>query len=569
MNIGEDAGSGIGPDKLDALVIGAGFAGLYMLHSLRQLGMTSLVLEAADDVGGTWQHNRYPGLRCDVESMLYCYSFSEELDREWTWTERYPAQPEILRYLRHVADRFELRRDIRLNTRVTEAAFNDAGNDWTVVTSEGDCFVAKYLVMATGCLSVPTLPRFAGLNTFRGDWYHTARWPEQGVDFSGKRVGVVGTGSSGIQCIPVIAQQAEHLTVFQRTPAFVVPARNAPLDEQFVQSIKANYAFHRGRQRNAEIIGGGDLALAGDARIPPGESALSLRPEERDALMERRWAQGGAQFAVTFPDALVDPQVNEIAAEFVRKKIREAVRDEAVAKILSPRSYPFATKRLCVGTDYYETYNRENVELVDAKANAIVEITSEGIRTQVKNHQLDAIVFATGYDAMTGALLNIRITGSGGRRLSDDWSHGPQSYLGISVSGYPNMFLITGPGSPSVISNVVMSIEQHVEFIAGILEDLRDAGVERFEASEEAQAGWAAHVREVAGRTLLVKSNSWYVGANIPGKPRVFMVYVGGVHVYRRVCERVRKRGYTGFLLDGRSRAPARETASDYAGESM
>jgi cyclohexanone monooxygenase len=526
-------------EYVDVVVVGAGFAGLYMLHKLRELGYRAQVFEAGSGVGGTWFWNRYPGARCDVESMSYSYSFSDELQQEWEWSERYPAQPEILRYLNHVADRFDLRRDIQLETRVTEATFDDENLEWAVRTDAGDRVRAQFLVLAVGCLSAAAVrvPEIAGLESFGGRWYHTCDWPLDGVDFSDQRVGVIGTGSSGIQAIPVIAQQAAHLTVFQRTPAFSVPAQNRPLDREIQREVKRNYHAHREMLRHHNFF------------FTSAPRAVDTPPDEVERELEARWATGGPVILTAFGDTLLDERANEQVAEFVRGKIRAIVRDPAVAEQLCPTRYPIGAKRICLDTGYFETYNRDNVSLVDIRSAPIEEITPEGIRTTDRIHELDAIVFATGFDAMTGALLAIDIRGRDGLSLREKWTHGPRAYLGVATAGFPNMFIITGPGSPSVISNMVVSIEQHVDWIADHLEHVRRRGHKSTEPAIEPEDRWVAHVTEVADGTLFPKADSWYVGANIPGKPRVFMPFVGGVGTYRKICDDVATNDYAGFVF--------------------
>jgi len=528
------------PTRLDAVVVGAGLAGLYMLHRLRGLGFSVKVYEAGDGVGGTWYWNRYPGARCDVESMDYSYSFSDELQQEWRWTERYAAQPEILRYVNHVADRFDLRRDIQLETRVTSASFDESTSRWTVRTSRGDEVSARFCIMATGCLSSAQVPSYPGLDRFRGKWYHTGHWPHEGVDFAGQRVGVIGTGSSAIQSIPIIARQAAHLHVFQRTPNYSVPARNAPLDPEYERAIKSNYAAFRRQARESRV---------GFVVERREESALAVSPEEREREYEARWRRGGLGFTAVFPDLLIDRTANETAAEFFREKIRGLVRDPAAAEALTPKGYPVGTKRLCVDTDYYDTYNRPNVTLVDIRKTPIEAITPDGLRTSEQAYALDAIVFATGFDAMTGALLSIDIRGRAGQSLREKWSAGPRTYLGLATAGFPNLFLITGPGSPSVLSNMIVSIEQHVDWIADCMDRLRQRGTAAIEADVAAEDAWVAHVNEVGHATLYPQANSWYMGANVPGKPRIFMPYIGGVGAYRQKCDEVAARGYQGFRL--------------------
>jgi len=544
-----------GAASYDVIVVGAGFAGLYMLHSLREAGWSARVLERGSGVGGTWYWNRYPGARCDAESVEYSYSFDEGLQQEWEWTERYARQPEIRRYLDHVADRFDLRRDIQLDTLVTAATFDEQANRWLVETEAGEWFSCTYCVMASGALSECKDPPFAGLDTFRGEWYQTSNWPEEGVDFSGKRVGAVGTGSTGIQAIPMIAQEAEHLHVFQRTPNFSIPARNQPLDPHYVQRIKEGYAEHRASSRHSP--GGSALHTLDFGLphygVPPGpvdRSAREVPAEDLRHEYDRRWEYGGAAAMLfSYNDLMVNEESNATIADFVRDKIRSIVTDPETAEKLCPTDHPLGTKRICVDTDYYATYNRSNVELVDVRADPIAEIVPEGLRTESGAvYELDAIVFAIGFDALTGALLNIDIKGAGGRSLRDAWVDGPRTYLGLMVDGFPNLFTVTGPGSPSVLSNVVVSIEQHVEWITDCLGRLREDGLDRIETTAEAQAGWMAHVNEVANYTLYPKANSWYMGANIPGKPRQFLPYVGGVGAYRAVCDEVAREGYRGFV---------------------
>ncbi|HEV8437610.1 MAG TPA: NAD(P)/FAD-dependent oxidoreductase [Methylomirabilota bacterium] len=526
--------------ELDAVIVGAGLAGLYMLHRLRELGFSARVYEAGSGVGGTWYWNRYPGARCDVESMDYSYSFSDELQQEWKWTERYASQPEILSYINHVADRFDLRGDIQLSTRVTAAVFDDATNRWAIETDRGDRVSARFCIMATGCLSTAQVPAFKGLDTFAGKWYHTGHWPHDGVDFTGQRVGVIGTGSSAIQSIPIIARQAASLVVFQRTPNFSVPARNAPLDPEYERRLKAHYAEYRRQARQSRV---GFVVAANE------QSALAAAPDEREREYETRWNRGGLGFTAAFADLLTRKEANDTAAEFFRVKIRATVRDAAVAEALVPKEYPLGTKRMCVDTDYYDTFNRANVTLVDVRRTPIEAMTPRGVQTRDAEYELDSIVFATGFDAMTGALLGIDIRGRAGRTLRHKWAEGPRTYLGIAIAGFPNLFAITGPGSPSVLSNMIVSIEQHVDWIADCLAHLRVHDLAAIEATVEAEAAWVAHVTEVGNATLYPLANSWYTGANIPGKPRIFMPYVGGVGTYRQKCDEVAAKGYDGFRL--------------------
>ncbi len=528
------------PRDFDAVIVGAGLSGLYMLHRLRGLGLSARVYEAGSGVGGTWYWNRYPGARCDIESMDYSYSFSDELQQEWRWTERYAGQPEILRYINHVADRFDLRRDIQFETRVTAAAFDEATHRWAIQTDGGDRMSAQFCIMASGCLSTAQVPTFKGLETFAGKWYHTGNWPHEGVDLTGQRVGVIGTGASGIQAIPVIARQAAHLFVFQRTPNFTIPAWNAPLDPDAERRLKANYAEHRRKNRESRA---GFVVPVNDT------PALEATPDERQRAYEARWNRGGFGFTSAFADLSTNKEANETAAEFVRAKIRATVRDPAVAEALSPRDHPIGTKRLPLDTDYYATYNRDNVTLVDVRKDPIETITPDGLRTRAAAYALDSIVFATGFDAMTGTLLNIDIRGRAGYTLKQKWAEGPRTYLGIAIAGFPNLFIITGPGSPSVLSNMIVSIEQHVDWIADCVAYLRAHDRKGIEATIEAEDAWVMHVNEVGNTTLYPLANSWYVGANIPGKPRIFMPYVGGVGAYRKQCDDVAAKGYEGFTL--------------------
>jgi len=529
-------------EALDAVIIGAGFSGLYMLYRARDvLGLRARVFEVGDGVGGTWYWNRYPGARCDSESFYYCYSFSEELLQEWAWTSKYPEQPEILRYLEHVADRLDLRRDIQLGTRVLGARFDDAADRWEVETSCGGRVSARFLISAVGCLSSANVPEIPGLDRFEGDWYHTGAWPHERVDFRGKRVGLIGTGSTGIQATPVIAAEADHLTVFQRTPNYSVPARNAPLTEEELRKIRAHYAEVWKRAR--ESFGGFPYQ-----RVE--RSAFEVDDEEREQIYDQLWRDGGFKFMWgSFNDLLFNKEANDTAAEFIRRKIRETVKDPDVAARLTPTDHPFGTKRPPIDTDYFETFNRDNVSLVDLRESPIVEITPRGIRTEAKEYELDVIVFATGFDAMTGSLLRMDIRGVGGRSLREKWSEGPKTYLGLQVAGFPNFFTITGPGSPSVLSNMPVSIEQHVEWISDCIEYMRAHGSTRIEATEKAEEEWVEHVRQVAGLTLFPRASSWYLGANIPGKKRVFMPYVGGLLPYRERCDEVARKGYEGFEL--------------------
>jgi cyclohexanone monooxygenase len=526
--------------QIDAVIVGAGFAGLYMLHRLRQMGLSARVFEAGSGIGGTWFWNRYPGARCDVPSMEYSYQFSKELEQDWDWTERYATQPEILRYINHVADRFSLRGDIELETRVESARFDDSQGLWLIRTGDGREISARFCVMATGCLSSANLPAIPGLESFSGSTYHTGRWPHEPVNFAGQRVGVIGTGSSAIQSIPLIAAQARELYVFQRTPNYSVPAHNRPLGQDERAEIKANYPALR-------AIGNTEHPF-GFAHRMREDLAGAAAPEDRQRRYEDYWERGGLQFLGAFADLMLDEDANATAAEFLRKKIREIVRDPAVAETLTPR-HVVGSKRLCVDTNYFETYNRPNVHLVNLQATPIEEITPGGVRAGGIDYELDALVYATGFDAMTGALSRIDIRGRNGRTLAEQWAAGPRSYLGLATAGFPNMFMITGPGSPSVLTNMLPSIEQHVNFIADGIGFMQQRGLARIEADESAQDAWVEHVNEVAYSTLFPTANSWYLGANVPGKPRVFMPYVG-FPPYVEKCREVATKGYEGFRFE-------------------
>ncbi|MEU9187993.1 NAD(P)/FAD-dependent oxidoreductase [Streptomyces sp. NPDC048484] len=525
-------------ERVDAVVVGAGFSGLYMLHSLLRQGMSARLYEAAPDVGGTWYWNRYPGARCDVESIDYSYSFDDALQQEWEWSERYPAQPEILRYLRHVADRFGLRRHIVLDTRVTSAHFDPGRSTWTVRSEGGSTVVSSFCVMAVGCLSAPKQPDLTGIDDFAGDLYHTARWPKTAVDFTGKRVGLVGTGSSGVQVAPELACQAAELTVFQRTPAFCSPARNRPLSPSALRAAKATYPQRREANRNSQV---------GVVRDDNPASALDASPRDRLRTYAEHWERGGFALLGAYGDLMLDQQANDTVADFVRQKIREAVADPDVARQLLPWEYPLGAKRICLEDGYYDMFNRDNVTVVDLRTTPLEAVTRDGVRTSAGVHPLDCLVLATGFDAMTGALAGIDIRGRGGLALAETWQQGPRTYLGLAAAGFPNLFLLTGPGSPSVLTNMVTSIEQHVEWVAACLHHLRSQGYANVEATGEAAEAWTDHVDEVAAATLFPKADSWYTGANVAGKTRMFMPYAGGFATYRQRCEEVAAQGYQGF----------------------
>ncbi len=527
-------------ESLDVVIVGAGFSGLYLLNRLRKEGFSVHVIEAGDDVGGTWYWNRYPGARCDIMSLDYSYSFDEDLEQEWRWPERFSPQPDILTYARAVAERYDLRRDITFSTRVTAATFDEGSGRWTVEAEGGRRWNARHVVMATGCLSVPRMPDVPGLDSFKGDWYHTGDWPHEPVDFTGKRVGLIGTGSSGIQSITVIGRQAAELTVFQRTPNFSTPAWNTAMDPVEEAEHKAHYRELREITRwNA----GGYLVEDNN------DPCKHLPRDVIEAELERRWQQGGFSILGAYGDIMTDMEVNAIVVDFVHAKIKEKVKDPATAELLCPKDHPFGSKRLCVDTGYYETYNREGVRLVDIRKAPIECITPTGIRTAEGEYAFDAIVFATGFDAMTGAILNVDIRGRQGASLRKKWAHGPRSYLGLMVAGFPNLFTVTEPQSPSVLTNMMSAIEQHVDWITDCICNLRDRQVAHIEATKDAEDHWVDHVIELGDATLYPQANSWYMGANIPGKPRVFMPYVGGFGTYRKICDEVAAENYRGFEL--------------------
>ena len=534
------------PRELDVLIVGAGYAGLYLLHRMRGAGLSAHIYEAASGVGGTWFWNRYPGARCDVETMQYSFGWDEELQQEWKWSERFAAQPELLKYANHITDRYDLRRSITFNTRITGSEWNEATGSWTARTEHGEAISARYVVMATGCLSTARIPDFPGLKDFKGRTFHTGWWPHEPIDFTGRRVAVVGTGSSAIQSIPVIAEQAAHLTVFQRTPNFSIPTRNKPMDDEYEASWKTGYAQKRKEARRTRT---------GILNRQSPQLAMETSPEERQKVYEARWETGGTSFMGSFADLIMVKEANDTAADFVRAKIREMVKDPKVAELLCPDNHPIGTKRICVDSHYFETYNRPNVTLVSVRNAPITHLTETGLAWGEGNHaEFDDIVFATGFDAMTGTMTRIDIRGTGGQTLKEKWEAGPLTYLGLMTAGFPNLFMITGPGSPSVLSNMMVSIEQHVEWITDCLSHLKGRGMATIEAMPQAEADWVVHVNKVAHKTLYPQANSWYMGANIPGKPRVFMPYIGGVDVYADKCDEVAAKGYEGFRIAERGK---------------
>lgn len=528
--------------QLDVVVVGAGFAGMYLIHKMRELGLSVQVFEKGDDVGGTWYWNRYPGARCDIESIDYSFGFDPELEQEWEWSEKYATQPEILRYAQHVAERFDLRRDIRFETRVEQAVWNEDASCWAVTTDKGETLTSRFFIMATGCLSEPKDIDIDGIENFTGETYRTHSWPHEGVDFSGKRVGIIGTGSSGIQSIPIIAEQAASTTVFQRTANYSIPAGNGPIPPE---KLAAKDRYREYREEARWTIGGvpGPIGM---------DFALTVSDEERQQRYEKLWAKGIiSHLSLEFADMVSDEDANETLADFVRTKIRSKINDPELADMLTPTEFPICTKRPCLDTGYFETFNKPNVDLVDIKKNAIQKVSETGITTQDEDFDFDAIVFATGFDAMTGALLAVDIQGRDGESLKEKWEYGPVNYLGLTVSGFPNFFMITGPGSPSVLSNMIVSIEQHVEWIADCLQYMAKENLDVIAPTPLAQTGWVEYSTAGADLTLYPKANSWYTGANVPGKPRVFLPFISGVGAYRRACNDVAAQDYLGFRFDG------------------
>ncbi|GLY71292.1 flavin-containing monooxygenase [Amycolatopsis taiwanensis] len=528
--------------EYDAVVIGAGFTGLYALYRLRELGMRIKGYEAGEGPGGTWYWNRYPGAQVDIESLTYSYSFDEDLQQEWHWPEDFSKQKDLEAYANHVADRFDLRKLIQFETRVDRLRFDEDEDLWHVHTDAGDHVTARYVIAATGSLNATNIPEFKGRESFAGESYHTAQWPKERVEFAGKRVGVIGTGSSGVQIIPEIAKEAAHLTVFQRTANFSMPSRNRPMDPEFEREYKKNYRAYREKaasDRSAVV-----------PHIERDRSVFDVGEEERERILNEAWAaRSGFRFIRSFNDVLTDAAANEVLAEFVRNKIRQTVRDPEVAELLCPKTHPLGTKRPLLDDGYYETFNRDNVELVDVRTNPIVEITPAGLRTTAHEYELDMLVYATGFDAMTGALTRMTVTGVGGGDLRDKWAHGPANYLGLVIAGFPNLFMVHGPGSPSVLAQMITTGEWQVDWIGDRLKYLRDNGYRRIEATADAEAAWGQETKAIADATLFPRADSWYVGANIPGKPRVFMVYIGGFPAYKQRCDEVVAEGYRGFAL--------------------
>ena len=531
----------------DAVIVGAGFAGIYMQHRLQQRGLSVRLFEAGTDVGGTWYWNRYPGARVDVESMEYSYTFDAQLQQEWSWSERYAAQPELLRYAQHVVERFNLRQNMQFSTRVTSALYHEQDRQWQICTDRGDVVSAKYCVLATGFLSAGSIPQFEGLADYQGNQYLTSRWPAAGVDFTGQRVAIIGTGSSAVQAIPIIVQQAKHLHVFQRTPSYSIPLRNCPLDREYEQRVKAMYPEWRRRQK--EESRAGFIAVNYQPASPNDKSALEVRPEERQADYEMRWESGGLCYYSSFADLLTNQAANETLAEFVRQKTRQRVKDQAVAELLTPKDYPILAKRLCADTNYYETYNRDNVTLVSIKNTPIEKLTPQGLRVGGQDYVADSIIFATGFDAVTGAISSIDVRGRNGLALNDYWTGAPRAYLGLMSVGFPNLFFLDGPCANGALVSPMLLAEHQVEWVDRCIAQVGTEPQAMIEVTPEAEAEWMQHMHTVSEGSLLYLANSWYMGANIPGKPRALLSYLGGLENYRQQCAAGEANAYAKFTI--------------------
>lgn len=534
---------------LDALVLGAGFGGVQMLHDLRERGMSAIALEAGDDVGGAWYWNRYPGARCDVESLVYCYSFSPIIDAEWHWSERYAAQPEIRAYIGFVVDRLDLRKDIRFNSTLVKAQYDEATNLWTFETEHGATYQARYFISAAGPISAPIWPDIPNRDAYKGQLLHSAMWPRDvEPDFTGKRVGVIGTGSSGTQLIPLVARQAGELFVFVRTSNLYMPALNRPLSQEDRTRWDGLRDTVRSRMRSFEIVGSGDVFHEEELHELRKSPGTAFTPEQRRHILERRLAHGGANVARAFSDVLTNDDINEEVCEFIREQVA-VVENPGTAELLTPRGFPYGTKRITIGTDYYETYNRDNVVAIDAKNTPIERFTEKGVVIDGKEIELDAVICATGFDAVTGALTALDIRGEGGRSIKDVWADNCDTYLGFGIADFPNLLMIGGPGSPSVLVNVLVANDFQVEWIGRLLETMRDNGLDRIAVDPKAQQRWAQTVKDVIKGTVMAKAKSWYVGANVPGKTQGILAYAGGLAKYIGLCEDCASTGYAGFEL--------------------
>lgn len=526
--------------RLDAVVVGAGFGGMYMVHKLRQAGLSVVGVEAGGNVGGVWFWNRYPGARCDLMCIDYSYGFSSEIEQEWSWPEQFAHQQDILAYANFVADKLDLRKDFKFNTRVTGAAWDDDACLWNINLENGEILEAKYFVMASGPLSVPRDNEFEGLKSYRGELYRSGRWPQHAVSYSGKRVGVIGVGSTGVQIVPVVAQEAAELYVFQRTPSFSMPMRNAKITPEYDAEIKRNYPGMRAAARNS---------LVGGVRPSITRPFFSLPPDQRRDLMEDSWKRGGHAFLGTFSDLMTNPEANEQVAEFVRNKISDVVKDPATAEALKPRDYPIFARRPCLDTDYYETFNEPHVHLVDCKKEPIERLTEKGVKTQSREIELDVVILATGYDGLTGAMLAFDIRGRQGASLKEKWKGGPVSYLGLAMAGFPNLFMLCGANGPSALANIITLNEQNADWICDVVAHMRKNDLTTVEATEKAEAEWMDTVRSLAKLTLMSKASTWYTGTNVEGKARGLTMYTGGYRTYRETCEAMVRDGFRGLAF--------------------
>lgn len=531
--------------RLDMVIVGAGFGGMYAVYKFREMGLSIQAFEAGGNVGGVWYWNRYPGARVDLPSIDYCFSFSPEIEQEWTWSEEFAAQPELLSYMNFVADRLDLRKHYKFSTRIARAIWDEQRQIWQVFTEGGDLYEATYCVMATGPLSVPKDPEIPGLHRFKGELMRAARWPHEPVDFSGKRVGVIGTGSTGIQIIQEVGPLAGELFVFQRTPSFSMPMRNKTLEPDYVAEVKRNYAGLRAAALNSAV---------GGLRPQSTRAFFSVTPQQRRSLLEDAWKQGGLAMLGTFSDLLTNPEANEHVAEFLREKIGEVVHDPAVAEKLKPRGYPVFARRPCLDSSYYETYNLPHVHLLDCLDDPIEEITEKGVRLRSGEVELDMLILATGYDGLTGAMLAFDVVGRGGLSVKEKWKDGSRSYLGLMMNGFPNLFMTTGPNGPSALANIVRISENDVNWIANALISMHHNGLGAMEPTLEAENAWMETVNILAQRTLLSKAQTWYVGANVEGKPKGLTIFTGGFPKYAEYCAASARAGYREFTFAGVNR---------------
>ena len=530
-----------GAQRLDVVVVGAGFGGMYAVYRFREMGLRVQGFEAGGDVGGVWYWNRYPGARVDLPSIDYSFSFSPEIEQEWTWSEQFAAQPELLKYINFVADRLDLRRHIQFSTRVTRAVWDESRKLWTVTTDRGDTYEATYCIMATGPLSIPKDPEIPGIDRFKGQLLRAAKWPHESVSFAGRRVGVIGTGSTGIQIVQEVGKEAGELFVFQRTPSFTMPMRNEALEPDYVAEVKRHYAGIRESARNSAV---------GGVRPQSTRAFFSVTPSQRRQLLEDAWKNGGLAMLGTFADLLTNAEANEQVAEFVRGKIGEIVNDPQTAEKLKPRGYPIFARRPCLDSSYYETFNRPNVHLKDCTSDPIEEITERGVKTQAGEVELDALIFATGYDGLTGALLAFHIVGRDGRTMSDKWKDGARSHLGLMMEGFPNLFMTTGPNGPAALANIIRISEHDVDWIAAAMTHMDKNGLSTIEPTPQAEQAWMDIVFALSQRSLLLKAKTWYVGANVKDKPQGLTLFTGGFQKYREHCAAAVQGGYRDFVFE-------------------